>query len=220
MVNEVFSDASYALSVKKRQEVRKRGTSVASIMTPIFSEESARMKIELALLEEQDLNAGLLTAGLGSQETLALAHWWNQRDVKGKLLNQWKPMPEKLKQALKLAGRPALTNDASYQDVLLLIELRNSVVHPMPASIFPWSNGTGASVPMSMYEFNEKLKGKFSLNHLPGGQDNSFPIDHFSHDCTVWAVTAVFAVARDFFDKLGIGNKFPYGASVPRLKAS
>ncbi len=230
MTNEVFSDASYALSVGKRQEIRKGRAVVTSIVSPLFSEKIAQKKIELARLEEQDLNAGLLTAGLGSQETLALAQWWNQRDVKGKrhnqrnakgkLVNQWEKLPEKLKQAPKLAGRPALTNEVSYQDVLLLIELRNSLVHPMPASIFPSSNGAGASVPMSMYKLTDKLEGKFSLNPLPGGQDSVFPSDHFSHDCTVWAVATVITLARDFFDKLGIGSNFPYDALGPRLETS
>jgi len=219
MTNEVFSDASYALSVKGTQEVRKGCAIVAPIVSYIFSEEIARKKIELVPLEERDLNAGLLTVGLGAQETLSLARWWNQRNAKGKLVNQWEKLPEKLKQAPKLAGRPALTNEVSYQDVLLLIELRNSLVHPMPASIFP-SSRAGASVPMSIYKLIDKLEGKFSLNPLPGGQDSVFPIDHFSHDCTVWAVATVITLARDFFDKLGIGSNFPYDALGPRLETS
>lgn len=87
-----------------------------------------------------------------------------------------------------------------YQDVHVLIELRNAVVHYKPE----WA-------PAGVEEQRElpkglprKLKGKFEANPLTGKGNPYYPDKVFGSGCAMWGVQSVVAFANEFNNRLGL----------------
>jgi len=112
-------------------------------------------------------------------------------------------MLEKFELALELNSKPALLRDASpYQDVKLLVDLRNALVHYEPETIFNFSGddeNRGAE-----HKFEKKLRGRFEPNRLTGPGNPFYPDKVLGAGCARWAIESAVAFADSFFDKLGI----------------
>lgn len=136
-----------------------------------------------------------------------MATLWRQSQIKRST------MLEKFELALDLNAKPALPRDASpYQDVKLLVDLRNALVHYEPETVFNFSdddknNGT-------QHKFEKKLRGKFEPNRLTGPGNPFYPDKVLGAGCARWAIASAVAFADSFFEKLGIPCMYDHVRTV------
>src|SRR6266404_4745300 len=102
---------------------------------------------------------------------------------------------------LALAEKPSLDRgDATYQDVKLLIWLRNALIHYEPVS-------SSSTAPTSQ-EQEQKFRGKFALNPLTGSKTPFFPERCLSHGCAKWAVESSITFVDQCCSRLEIEPVF------------
>lgn len=107
---------------------------------------------------------------------------------------------EKYEIALELNGKPAInTSKNPYQDVRLLVELRNALIHYEPETIVSHS---GHEAP-KLHKFEKRFAGKFPTNPLTGLGNPFYPDKLLGSGCAHWAVRAAVAFTDEFFQKLG-----------------
>ncbi|PFG70500.1 hypothetical protein DM05_0816 [Pseudomonas poae] len=133
----------------------------------------------------------------GLQSSAVMATLWRKSPLKRAT------MLEKYELALELNSKPELSRDASpYQDVKLLVELRNALVHYEPETILNSSDteeNKGAE-----HKFEKKLRGRFEPNRLTGPGNPFYPDKVLGAGCARWAIVSAVAFADRFFEKLGI----------------
>ncbi len=118
---------------------------------------------------------------------------------------------EKYEIALELNASPSMDRGAwPYQDVKLLIELRNALIHFEPETIAV-SEGTQ---PLRVHKFEKRLKGKFEENPLTGPGNPFYPDKLLGAGCAEWSVRSAVAFADDFFEKLGIDATYELARSI------
>ena len=104
---------------------------------------------------------------------------------------------QKYQIALVLAKKQQFDKGAApYQDVELLIMLRNALVHFDPET----TSQAGAS----SVNIEKRLKGKFTLNPMTGRKTPFFPERCMSAGCAKWAVESSVKFADDFCSRLGL----------------
>jgi hypothetical protein len=126
--------------------------------------------------------------GLTPEARRLMAILWNMMANKSVL--------DKYELALTLSKKePFQTDIRPFQDVKLLIGLRNTLVHYKPKTL-------GS---IDEPDIQKKLKGKFRTNKLMEGSGNPFfPDKCLGHGCCEWAVNASSAFADIFFSRIGI----------------
>lgn len=136
------------------------------------------------------------------------------KDVRGLLAGLWGTERfhmgartlEKYETALRMAGAAGFDRGVQpYQDVALLIRLRNALIH-----FEPQSHHEGENEPT---QFEVRMSGKFPLNPLaappinPLGKD---PLQPFLPDkclgygCAMWALKSSVAFTEEFFSRMGL----------------
>jgi hypothetical protein len=117
---------------------------------------------------------------------------------------------EKYEIALALARKPPLDRGRSpYQDVSLLIKLRNTLVHFEPEwtlhSIVPGTDNTRPT------RFPESLEGRFPINRLYAWTGNAFfPDKCLGAGCAKWAVKSSVSFAAEFHRLIGFPDRTDY----------
>jgi hypothetical protein len=111
------------------------------------------------------------------------------------------PILEKYQIALLLADKKVLDKGKNpFQDVLLIIKLRNSLTHYEPEWItHQLEDNKDSYVP---HDFEKKLKSKFPLNPLLSGNP-FYPDKCLGYGCAEWAVVSGINFADEFFKELG-----------------
>ena len=136
------------------------------------------------------------------------------KDLRGLLAGLWNTEKfrigartlEKYEVVLKVAGGEEFDKGSTpYQDVALLIKLRNALIHFEPAS-----HHEGNEEPTGL---EAKLTGKFPLNPIaappinPLGNDPLLPFlpDRcLGHGCALWALRSCVAFDKEFFSRMGL----------------
>ena len=91
---------------------------------------------------------------------------------------------------------------APYQDVGLLVRLRNSLVHYEPEWIkTPSSDDFG---PDDIHKYEKGFTGKFLVNPLAGQGNPFYPDKCLGYGCAEWAVNSSINFADDFFLRMGL----------------
>lgn len=122
---------------------------------------------------------------------------------------------EKYQIALTLAEKETFEKGKNpFQDIALLIELRNALVHYEPEYI--QDSIIGDKVEVKVHKFEKKLKGKFELNPRAIPYHAFYPDHCLSHGCTEWAVKSSIEFVKEFYKKLG--TKYKYDLSAKELK--
>ena len=125
----------------------------------------------------------------------------------GLLAELWKPLDEKRvsvlqKYQIALSAIECSKFDISkgpYQDVSLLIDLRNMLVHFKPE----WDNDQ-----KKHKKIEQKLKGRFELNPFWPKEDVIFfPFKCLSHGCASWAVRSSMNFILEFFTLTGVDSR-------------
>jgi hypothetical protein len=108
---------------------------------------------------------------------------------------------EKYEFALALAERePFDRGSLVYQDTKLLISMRNALIHYEPLS--------STSTHESSQKWEDKFRGKFSMNPLTGSKTPFFPIRCMGYGCARWAVESSVSFVDHFCVRLGIEPVF------------
>lgn len=158
---------------------------VGSIMTSVASVEARINEFYL------DATDNLLGSILDSSQQDLLAQLWKPLDEKRISLLQ--------KYQIALAAIKRSKFDPSkgpYQDVSLLIDLRNMLVHFKPE----WDNDQ-----KKHKKIEEKLRGRFELNPFWPQEDTIFfPFKCLSHGCANWAVSSSMNFILEFFALTGL----------------
>lgn len=111
------------------------------------------------------------------------------------------PILEKYEIALELNGIPAIDPGANpYQDVKLLVELRNALIHYEPETIISHNVHEAPK----LHKFEKRFAGKFDINPLTGLGNPFYPDKLLGSGCARWAVKAAVTFTDDFFQKLGV----------------
>lgn len=161
---------------------------VGSILTSVASVEARINEFYL------DATDNLLGAILDS----------NQQDLLAEL---WKPLDEKRIQLLQkyqialsaIEKSKFDTSRSPYQDVKLLIDLRNMLVHFKPE----WDNDQ-----KKHKKIEDKLRGLFELNPFwPTENTIFFPFKCLSHGCANWAVSSSMKFILEFFTLTGLDER-------------
>lgn len=107
----------------------------------------------------------------------------------------------KYQKVLSVKGKEIFdTNRNPYQDVDILIKLRNILVHFRPE----WHDDQDEHK-----KLGEKLRGKFELSPFIGeGEGVLFPQRCFSYGCCKWAVQSSLTFMDAFAEKLGQESRF------------
>ena len=90
----------------------------------------------------------------------------------------------------------------SYQDIKVLIELRNALTHFKPE----WMNEADEHAKISAKLFSKIEGGPFLLT-----SELLFPRRWAGHSCTSWAVNSALAFAKDFERLAGLPAKYVVG---------
>jgi len=112
-------------------------------------------------------------------------------------VERW-PILDKYQIALLCSGNSAFDKSAQpYQDVQILIGLRNRLTHSRPK--------TRVSADAEQEKLRERMSARFRPNRLMEGAANPyFPDHHLGAGCAGWAVETVRAFAHEFFERLNI----------------
>lgn len=139
----------------------------------------------------------------GIQGHKVMAALWGESRFK------WSTMLDKFERALELNAKPGLSRGANpYQDVKLLVDLRNALVHYEPETISSFSYDDERQG--TEHEFEKKLRGRFELNSLTGAGNSFYPDKVLGAGCARWAVASAVAFADAFFEKLGIPSMYDH----------
>ncbi|WP_087863767.1 hypothetical protein [Comamonas thiooxydans] len=112
---------------------------------------------------------------------------------------------EKYEIALELNGKQNFALGASpYQDVKLLVELRNALIHFEPETVDGPSDDGAAKV----HKFEKRFAGKFPTNPLVKQGNPFYPDKLLGAGCAEWAVKSSLAFADEFFARLGTLSKY------------
>lgn len=110
---------------------------------------------------------------------------------------------QKYQIALALAQKEIFDIKAfPYQDVNLLVKLRNDLVHYEPEWVKLPSSDDFESDDIHRYE--KMLRGKFSVNPLTGQGNPFYPDKCLGYGCAAWAVNSSIKFTDDFFSRLGL----------------
>lgn len=122
---------------------------------------------------------------------------------------------QKYQIALTLAQKPLFEPGAPpYQDINLIVKLRNDLVHFEPeSSKHPSSDDFG---PDDIHRYEKMLSGKFSDNPLTGQGNPYYPAKCLGHGCAEWAVNSSVKFTDDFFSRIDLIR--PYDHVRNRLK--
>jgi hypothetical protein len=111
------------------------------------------------------------------------------------------PILDKYQIALALADRQEFDRGAApFQDVRLLLRLRNALVHYEPEYT--------ARDASSSRRLEQNLRGRFPLNPLTGSRTPFFPELCMSHGCAKWAVESSVKFVDDFCGRMGLTPVF------------
>lgn len=111
---------------------------------------------------------------------------------------------DKYQAALKLAKKPILEKGKKpFQDVKILIELRNALVHFKPEWVVADTGGVNQA---DLNILENKLKNKFPLNPFLKDARPLFPTRCMSHGCAKWAVISAITFAERFYTDMGMTN--------------
>lgn len=182
-----------AHSGKPKFDIKHRAHVMNSILSSIAFAEAA---INELYQDASDSHHSYISA-LNEREISLLADYWNMTEVQNK---SHISLLDKYQLALRFCDKPVFEKGSNpYQDVQMVVSLRNAIVHYKPESIS--SDGD--------HKLSPKLKSKFPDNKLMSGSGNPyFPDKCLGFGCTEWAWKSTQKFVDSFFTRLGIAPNF------------
>mgnify|MGYP000865092755 CR=1 FL=1 len=120
------------------------------------------------------------------------------------------PIVDKYQIALTLLEKPLFDRGLSpFQDVQILVQLRNALMHYEPEWFLGYSSSN--SELESLNKLSKRLKDKFEISKIFKNTGNSFfPDKCMGYGCAKWAVIKSIDFADNFFTKIGMKSTFEY----------
>ena len=123
---------------------------------------------------------------------------------------------EKFQIALALTRKPSFKSGRNpYQDVKLLVELRNALIHYVPEWVAAAQAEPEAE---AAHKFEKKLRRKF----LPSpfmGNNPYFPDKCLGHGCAKWGVDSALKFTDKFFSTMGLTPRYELSYDRSSLRA-
>jgi len=143
---------------------------------------------------------------LGKDKIRLLANMWNL-DVPRTASY---PVVDKYQIALTLLEKPLFDRGVSpFQDVQVLVQLRNALMHYEPEWFL--GNSSSNSESEKLNKLSKKLKGKFEVSKIYEGTGNPFfPDKCLGYGCAKWAVLNSIDFVDNFFGKIGMKSTFDH----------
>ncbi|WP_368175945.1 hypothetical protein [Aeromonas sp. s1(2024)] len=114
---------------------------------------------------------------------------------------------EKYEIALELNNKPVIDKGCNpYQDVKLLVELRNALIHYEPETFVSYNGNESPK----LHKFEKRLTGKFSINPLTGVGNPFYPDKLLGSGCALWAVKTAVAFTDEFFKRLDVPANYDH----------
>jgi hypothetical protein len=111
---------------------------------------------------------------------------------------------DKYQAALRLGKKPMFEKGKKpFQDVKVLIDLRNALVHFKPEWVIA---NTGGVAEKDLHVLENKLKKKFTLNPFLKDKRPLFPTLCMSHGCAKWAVDSAVIFVERFYAEMRMTN--------------
>jgi len=119
------------------------------------------------------------------------------------------PILEKYEVSLDLAHKKAFDRGvAPYQDVQVMIDIRNALMHCEPEWMLDGS--TAPLQPTDVHKLEKRLKGKFKLNPLTGAGNPFYPDKCLGHGCAKGCVESSVSLVDEFCERLGTKPTFDH----------
>jgi hypothetical protein len=186
---EVCGEIEDSLVGKKPFDFEHRAYVTATIISAVAFLEASINEVFQDAFDEQTS----YVANLSSETRGLMKDFWGETEGTRKSTAR---ILEKYQCALHFANVDKFNQGKSpYQDVLLVIDLRNELVHYKPKSL-------GGD---STHRLQNTLKGKFPENRLMAGSGNPFfPDKCLGKGCAKWAVDSSRKFADEFFKRIRI----------------
>lgn len=93
-----------------------------------------------------------------------------------------------------------------YQDVKILLRLRNALIHYEPESVVVYDS---LETWLKKDEkFEKQLKNKFKINSLAKSNQVFFPDKILGYGCAKWAISSALNLTDEFYNKLDLRPKY------------
>lgn len=194
-------EAHYSGGPSDESFSQHRAYVTGSILSSVFFLEAA---INELFADTVDANSEIVKK-LNPSVTKLMATLWKlevPRTANFKIL-------QKFQIALALAQKEIFDVKAPpYQDVNLLVKLRNDLVHYEPEWVKLPSSADFESDDIHRYE--KKLRGKFKVNPLTGQGNPFYPDKCLGHGCAAWAVNSCIKFTDAFFTRIGLPPSYDH----------
>ncbi|WP_312839836.1 hypothetical protein [Delftia tsuruhatensis] len=93
---------------------------------------------------------------------------------------------------------PFATGARPYQDIKLLVDLRNALIHYEPEDILTNAESNSKRI----HKFEKSFRGKFPENAIAGPGNAYYPDKLLGAGCAKWSVASSIAFTDEFFSKI------------------
>jgi hypothetical protein len=185
MVKEIEDN----FSGRQQFDIRHRSYSISAILSAVAFIEAA---INEVFQDAADNNSGCMRFP-STEVQKGLSIIWQHTEEKNKTPFS---ILDKYQLALSLSSNKEFETDNNpYQDISLVIKLRNMLVHFKPDSISA----------EEAHKFEKKVRGRFPENKLMEGAMNPYYPDRMlGYGCAIWGVESALNLADEFFSRLGV----------------
>ena len=165
-----------------------------SLTVVILSFSAVEAVVNELFAERHEFDQAVWFPGLNEKIAADLKQAWSDEI-------EWLRTIDKAKRALKIAGRSIDWGKGAPQDLGLLAELRNALIHHKPHSAV-------AGGPVD--ELEQKLKHRFAPARIYVGHNVNFRWGVLAYGCAKWAYDTAAAFQAEFFGALGCDYPKPW----------
>ncbi len=134
---------------------------------------------------------------------------WKQGILRDRPKGEGSRILRKYEVFLDIGHKTAFNREISpYQDVQVMIDLRNALMHYEPEWMLD-----GSTVPLQppdVHKLEKRLKGRFKTNPLTGAGNPFFPDKCLGHGCAKWCVDSSVGLVDRFCERLGTKPTFDH----------
>jgi hypothetical protein len=189
VAQEIESSAGH----KPRFDIQQRAYITSAILSAVAFLEAAINELCKDVVDKHES----YIAPLDTDSRMWITVYWDL--IEGKDHSSSRNILQKYQDILKYCGKDQFLSGAEpYQDVALVVRLRNALMHYKPESY-------GGDI---QHELSQKLRNKFAENPLAGPEDLDFPDKYLGSPCAAWAISATKNLACQFFQKLGVSPNY------------
>lgn len=202
-----------ALFAKQSRDIESSGTLMSLDATGLRQHHACVVSAVIMSAAFLEANINELFSDCADEQFARNLSTLRAKDLMGRLWEKGIPRTasysilEKYEIALELNDKAGFNTGATpYQDVKLLVELRNALIHFEPETIQSHSVNEAQKV----HKFEKRFAGKFSPNALTGAKNPFYPDKLLGAGCANWAIMSAVAFTDEFYERLGTEPIYEY----------